>query len=71
MLMNFGLLLKTSDGSRISPRWGVKPSGGGGGGGQGHEHTILPNSPKNCMKLKEFGCPVEGGGRAFLTPPAN
>ena len=19
------------------------------------QHTILPNSPKNCMKLKEFG----------------
>ena len=32
-----------------------------GGGGQ---HTILPNFPKNCMKLKEFGPPGEGGGRA-------
>ena len=25
-----------------------------GGGGRG-EHTILPNFPKNCMKLREFG----------------
>ena len=40
-----------SDGSRISPRGGREPSKGGG-----REHTILPNSPKNCMKLKEFGC---------------
>ena len=31
-----------SGGSRISPRWG-------------RQHTILPNFPKNCMKLKEFG----------------
>ena len=28
-------------------------------------HTILPNFPKNCMKLKEFG----PGGRASLAPP--
>ena len=26
----------------------------------GRQHTILPNFPKNCMKLKEFGPP--GGG---------
>ena len=26
----------------------------------GRQHTILPNFPKNCMKLKEFGPP---GGR--------
>ena len=25
------------------------------------QHTILPNVPKNCMKLKEFG---RGGGHA-------
>ena len=25
----------------------------------GRQHTILPNFPKNCMKLKEFG---PGGG---------
>ena len=35
-------------GSRISPRWGCQPS-------RGLQHTILPNFPKNCMKLKEFG----------------
>ena len=38
-----------SGGSRISPRWGCQPSRGGG-----YQHTILPNLPKNCMKLKEF-----------------
>ena len=27
----------------------------------GRQHTILPNFPKNCMKLKEFG---PRGGRA-------
>ena len=26
----------------------------------GRQHTILPNFPKNCMKLKEFG---PGGAR--------
>ena len=31
-----------SGGSGISVRWG-------------HQHTILRNFPKNCMKLKEFG----------------
>ena len=25
------------------------------GGGRRRQHTILPNFPKNCMKLKEFG----------------
>ena len=44
-----------SGGSRIFPRWGGQPSGGGGG-----QHTILPNFPQNCMKLKEF---VPGGAR--------
>ena len=29
---------------------------------EGRQHTILPNFPKNCMKLKEFGPP--GGGHA-------
>ena len=38
-----------SGGSRISPR-------------RGHQHTILPNFPQNCMKLKEFGPPGRGGG---------
>ena len=28
----------------------------------GGQHTILPNFPHNCMKLKEFG-PGEGGGQ--------
>ena len=32
-------------------RWGHEPSRG---------HTILPNFPRNCMKLKEFGCPWRG-----------
>ena len=38
----------TSGGSRISPRRGRQLPGG-------RQHTILPNFPKNCMKLKEFG----------------
>ena len=32
----------------------------------GRQHTILPNFPKNCMKLKEFGPP---GGHVSLAPP--
>ena len=32
---------------------------------QGRPHKILPNFPKNCMKLKEFG---PGGGRMSLVP---
>ena len=39
-----------SGGSRISPRRGANSPGG-------CQHTILPNFPKNCMKLKEFGPP--------------
>ena len=39
-----------SCGSRISPRWGWQLS-------RGRQHTILPNFPKNCMKLKESGPP--------------
>ena len=38
------------------------PRGGGANSPGGRQHTILPNFPKNCMKLKEFGPP--GGGRA-------
>ena len=45
---------KTSGGSRISPRRGRQLS-------RGCQHTILPNFPQNCMKLKEFG---PRGGRA-------
>ena len=39
------------------------PRGGGANspGGGGRQHTILPNFPKNCMKLKEFGPRGEGG----------
>ena len=33
---------------------------------RGHEHTILPNSPKNCMILKEIGRPI---WRAPPPPP--
>ena len=34
------------------PEEGVPTPGVGGGG---HQHTILPNFPKNCIKFKEFG----------------
>ena len=37
----------------------------------GRQHTILPNFPKNCMKLKEFG-PPGGGARPkcyYVDPP--
>ena len=53
-----------SGGSRISRRWGRQLSR------EGRQHTILPNFPKNCMKLKESGPP--GGAcdpRAPLDPP--
>ena len=30
------------------------------------KHTILPNFPKNCMKLKEFGPPAGAGAGAGL-----
>ena len=43
---------------------GREPSKGGGG----REHTILPNSPKNCMKLKEFGRRGGGGVRPSRPP---
>ena len=33
---------------------GGAPTPRGGGGGGGRQHTILPNFPGNCMKLKEF-----------------
>ena len=42
------------------------PRGGGANSWGGRQHTILPNFPKNCMKLKEFGPP---GGRMSLAPP--
>ena len=31
------------------------PPGGGANSPGGRQHTILPNFPKKCMKLKEFG----------------
>ena len=33
----------------------------------GHQHTILPKFPKNCMKLKEFG-PQGEGARISCAP---
>ena len=40
-------------------RWGANLLLSSGGGARqlsgGRQHTILPNFPKNCMKLKEFG----------------
>ena len=50
--------MDTSGGSRISPRRERQFS-------RGCQHTILPNFPKNCMKLKEFWPP----GGASLAPP--
>ena len=34
------------------PQVGRQPS-------RGRQHTILPNFPTNCMKLKEFGPPLD------------
>ena len=48
MLTQLVQFAETSGGSRISLRWGCQPS-------RGHQHTILPKFPENCMKLKEFG----------------
>ena len=42
------------------------PRGGGANFPGGRQHTILPNFPKNCMKLKEFGPP--GGPRIPRAP---
>ena len=50
-----------SGGSRISPRREHQLPGGGGG-----QHTNLPNVPKNCKKLQEFG-PGGGGGARDTT----
>ena len=52
----------TSGGSRISPRRGRQLPGG-------RQHTILPNFPKNCMKLKEFGPPVGRQKFYYVDPP--
>ena len=53
------LINASGGGSRISPRWGRQLPGG-------RQYTILPNFPKNCMKLKEFG--PRGRPRAPLDP---
>ena len=44
------------------------PRGGGANSPGGRQHTKLPNFPKNCMKMKEFG-PPGGGGRVPRAPP--
>ena len=54
-----------SGGSRISPRWCANSPGRGGSNIRFCQ--ILPNFPKNCMKLKEFG-PQGRGERASLAP---
>ena len=41
------------------------PRGGGANSPVGRQHTILPNFPKNYMKLKEFG--PQGGARPKFT----
>ena len=46
-------------GSRIPCRRGCRPS-------RGHQHTILSNFPKNCMKSRKFWAV---GGRALGAPP--
>ena len=80
---NYIILDTYSDGSRIYqnrvyqlrpvadpgiPRGGVANSWGGGG----RQHTILPNFPKNCMKLKEFGplrhATADGGVPTYHLP---
>ena len=43
------------------------PRGVGANSPGGRQHTNLPNFPKNCMKLKEFGPP--GGARIPRAPP--
>ena len=37
------------------------PVGGGVNPPGGHQHTILPNFPKNCMKLRNFWATGGGG----------
>ena len=42
------------------------PRGGGANSPGGGANMILPNFPKNCMKLKEFGPPGGGGGASKI-----
>ena len=55
----------------VCVQWRIQdfPKGGGRepSKGGGREHTFLPNSPKNCMKLKEFG--RRGGGACVPHAP--
>ena len=55
---SYSSVILFSGGSRISPWWRCQPY-------RGHQHTILPNFPQNCMKLEEFGPP---GAHVLLTP---
>ena len=42
------------------------PRGGGPTSRGRRQHTILPNFPKNRMKLKEFGPQGEGASKILL-----
>ena len=44
------------------------PRGGGANSPEGRQHTILPNFPENCMKLKEFGPRGGRGARVSRAP---
>ena len=44
------------------------PVGGGANPPGGRQHMILPNIPKNCMKLRKFWA-VEGARRGRPRPP--
>ena len=45
------------------------PGGGGANPRRGRQHTILPNFPKNCMKLKEIPRPLlRSATVSFLFP---
>ena len=59
ILCIWGTSVHPSGGSRISPRRGRQLP-------RGRQNRILPNFPKNCMKLKEFGPPE---GHASIVPP--
>ena len=59
MLEDFTWLSRGPINSVADP--GFPRGGGANSPGGGRQHTILPNFPINCMKLKEFG---PGGGRA-------
>ena len=61
-----GILLCERSGAVADPGF---PRGGGANSPGGRQHMILPNFPKNCMKLKEFG---PGGAHPkfyYVDPP--